>query len=79
VGAQCAGHLERRTGLALLVDPERQTVHLSTPDDPPVPRGLGPDDRLDLGNLLPDPPSVAQLFAALTPEPVITDTPRIPT
>jgi hypothetical protein len=30
---------------------------------------LGPDDRLDPGDLLPDPPSVAKLFAALTPEP----------
>jgi Uma2 family endonuclease len=69
VGAQCAGYLERGTGLALLVDPERQTVHLYTPDDPLVPRALGPDDRLDLGDLLPDPPSVAELFAALTPEP----------
>ncbi len=60
---------ERGTGLALLVDPERQTVHVYTPDDPLVPRALGRDDRLDLGDLLPDPPTVAELFAALTPEP----------
>jgi Uma2 family endonuclease len=69
VGAQCAGYLERGTGLALLVDPERQTVHLYTPDDPLVPRALHPDDRLDLGDLLPDPPSVTELFAALRPDP----------
>lgn len=69
VGAQCAGYLERGTGLALLVDPERKTVHVYTPDDPLVPRALGPDDRLDLGDLLPDPPRVAELFAVLTPEP----------
>jgi hypothetical protein len=52
-----------------VIDPERRTAHLySTGADPLVPRALRPDDRLDLGDLLPDPPTLAELFAALNPE-----------
>ncbi len=69
VGARCAWYVEHGTAVALLVNPERLTVHVYAPADPLVPRALGHDDRLDLGDLLPDPPTVAELFAALKPEP----------
>ena len=69
IGARCGWYVEHGTGQAVLVDPDRRTVHLYTPADPLVPRALAPDDKLELGDLLPDPPSVAELFAALTPEP----------
>jgi Uma2 family endonuclease len=68
-GAKCALHVERGAGVALLLDPERQTAHLYTPADPLIPRALAPEERLELAGLLPDPPTVAELFAALTPEP----------
>jgi Uma2 family endonuclease len=68
-GAKCTLHVERGAELALLLDPERRTAHLYTREDPLVPRALAPDERLELGGLLPDPPTVAELFAALTPEP----------
>src|SRR5438876_1369819 len=70
VGARCAEYVERGVAWALMVDPERQTAHLyAASADPLVPRRLGPDDLLELGDLLPDPPTLAELFAALSPEP----------
>jgi hypothetical protein len=53
-----------------MIDPERQSAHLySSGTDPLVPRALAPDDKLELGELLPDPPTLPELFAALRPEP----------
>ena len=70
VGARCAEYVERGIGWALMIDPERRTAHLYTAGaDPLVPRALTPDDHLELGDLLPDPPTLAELFAALSPEP----------
>lgn len=70
VGARCAEYVERGVGLALMIDPERRTAHLYTRGpDPLVPRALTPDDHLELGGLLlSDPPTLAELFAALNPE-----------
>jgi Uma2 family endonuclease len=69
VGARCAEYVECGVGWALMIDPERRTAHLyRTGADPLVPRAMTPDDRLELGDLLPNPPTLAELFAALTPE-----------
>lgn len=69
VGARCAEYLERGAAWALLIDPERRTAHLYTGGtDPLVPRALVSDDRLELGDLLPDPPTIAELWAALSPD-----------
>jgi Uma2 family endonuclease len=65
---KCGLHVEREAGMALLVDPERQRAHVYTRDNPLIPRALEPNERLDLGGLLPNPPTVEELFAALTPE-----------
>ena len=70
VGARCAEYVERGVAWALMVDPERQTAHrYSSGADPLVPRALASEDVLELGDLLPDPPTLAELFAALSPEP----------
>jgi Uma2 family endonuclease len=70
VGARCAEYVVHGVGLALMIDPDRRTAHLySGGADPLVPRALGADDMLSLGALLPDPPTLAELFGALTPEP----------
>ena len=69
VGAACAEYVERGTGLALMIDPERRTAYLYTAADPLVPRAFGPKETLDLGDLLPEPPTLEELFAALSPEP----------
>jgi len=69
VGARCAEYVERGVGWALMIDPERRGAYLYTSGaDPLVPRALAPDDNLDLGDLLPDPPTMGELFAALSPE-----------
>jgi Uma2 family endonuclease len=67
--AKCTLHVERGAEFALLIDPERRTAHIYTRDDPLVARALAPDERLELGGLLPDPPTLAEIFAALTLEP----------
>jgi Uma2 family endonuclease len=70
VGARCVEYVERGVQWALMIDPERHTAHLyGTGADPLVPRALLTTDRLELGDLLPDPPTLGELFAALTPEP----------
>jgi len=70
VGARCAEYVERGVAWALMIDPERHTAHLyAARTDPLVPRRLAPEDLLELGDLLPDPPTLAELFAALSPEP----------
>jgi len=70
VGARCAEYVEQGVAWALMIDPERRAAHLyASGADPLVPRALSPDDMIDLGGLLPDPPSLSELFAALTPEP----------
>ena len=70
VGARCAEYVERGVAWALMIDPERRTCHLYTSGaDPLVPRAITAEDMLDLGGLLPHPPTLAGLFAALTPEP----------
>jgi Uma2 family endonuclease len=71
VGARCAEYVEHGAERALMIDPERRSAHLySRGGDPLVPRALGPADRLELGGLLPDPPTLAELLAAaLSPEP----------
>lgn len=70
VGARCAEYVERGVEWALMIDPERKTAHLYTRGaDPLVPRALAENDRLELGGLLPDPPTLAELLAALSPEP----------
>jgi Uma2 family endonuclease len=69
VGARCAEYVERGVDWALMIDPDRRTAHLyATGADPLVPRPLTSEDLLDLGALLPDPPTLAELFAALNPE-----------
>jgi Uma2 family endonuclease len=70
VGARCAEYVERGVAWALMIDPERRTAHLyAASADPLVPHRLAPEDLLELGDLLPDPPTLAELFAALSPEP----------
>jgi Uma2 family endonuclease len=70
VGARCADYIERGVTWALMVDPERRAAYLyARGADPLVPRALGPDDTLEFGGLLPESPTVAELFDALTPEP----------
>jgi len=70
VGARCAEYVERGVAWALMIDPDRRTAHLyAASADPLVPRRLGLDDLLELGDLLPDPPTLVELFAALSPEP----------
>lgn len=70
VGARCAEYVERGVEWALMIDPERQSAQLySSGADPLVPRALGLNERLDFGGLLPHAPSLAELLAALTPEP----------
>src|SRR6266566_5189192 len=70
VGARCAEYVERGVAWALMIDPERRTAHLYTTDaDPLVPRRLASDDVLELGHLLPDPPTLAELLTSLSPEP----------
>jgi Uma2 family endonuclease len=70
VGARCAEYVERGVSLALMIDPERRAAHLYTAGaDPLVPRAIALADQLDLRDLLPDPPTLAELFAALSPEP----------
>jgi Uma2 family endonuclease len=66
---KCMAHVERGTRLALLLDPEQETAHLVTAEDALAPRALRSDERLDLAGLLPDPPTVAELFGAMTSEP----------
>ncbi len=69
-GARCAEYVEHGVAWALMIDPERHTAHLyAASADPLVPRRLGLDDLLALGDLLPDPPTLAELFAALSPDP----------
>jgi Uma2 family endonuclease len=69
VGARCAQYVERGVDWALMIDPERRTAHLyATGADPLVPRPLALQDLLELGDLLPDPPTLAEVFAALSPE-----------
>jgi len=69
VGARCAEYVERGANAALMIDPERLSGYLySTGADPLQPHAIGPDERLDLGGLLPDPPTLSELFAALQPE-----------
>jgi Uma2 family endonuclease len=69
VGARCAEYVERGVARALMIDPERHSGHLYTGGaDPLVPRALAASDKLILGDLLPDPPTLGDLFAALTPE-----------
>ena len=69
VGARCAEYVERGVAWALMIDPERRTAHLYTTDaDPLVPRRLASEDHLALGDLLPEPPTIGELFAALSPE-----------
>jgi Uma2 family endonuclease len=70
VGARCADYVERGVAWALMVDPERNTAYLYTRrSDPLVPRALALEDRLELGGLLPESPTLGELFDALTPEP----------
>src|SRR5262249_28789456 len=70
VGARCGEYVELGTRLALVIDPQRGTAHLySSGADPLVPRAFAPDDKLELGDLLPDPPTLAELLAAIRPEP----------
>jgi Uma2 family endonuclease len=70
VGARCAEYIERGVAWALMIDPERHTAHLYTADaDPLVPRRLAPEDLLEVGDLLPNPPTLVELFAALSPDP----------
>jgi Uma2 family endonuclease len=69
VGARCAEYIEHGVVWALMVDPDRRTAHLYSGElDPLVPRALTLDDTLDFGGILPDPPTLGDLFAALTPE-----------
>jgi Uma2 family endonuclease len=69
VGARCGEYVERGVGWALMIDPDRRTAYLyTTASDPLVPRALTPDDHLNLGDLLPDPPTLEELFDALRPE-----------
>ncbi len=71
VGARCAEYVEHGAERALMIDPERRGAHLYVRGgDPLVPRALALADPLDLGELLPDPPTLAELLtAALSPEP----------
>ena len=70
VGARCADYIEHGVAWALMVDPERHAAYLYTRgNDPLVPRAMALDDRLEFGGLLPEPPTLAELFDALTPEP----------
>jgi Uma2 family endonuclease len=66
---KCLAHVERGARMALFLDPEQETAHLVTAEDPLTPHALAPDDRLELDGLLPDPPTVAELFAAMNSEP----------
>jgi Uma2 family endonuclease len=71
VGARCAEYVEHGAELALMIDPERRSAHLyARGGDPLVPRALAQADLLDLGELMPEPLTLAQLLtAALDPEP----------
>jgi Uma2 family endonuclease len=70
VGARCAEYIERGADCALMIDPERRTAYLYMAGaDPLVPLALAPDDHVNPGDLLPDPPTLAELFDALRPEP----------
>jgi len=69
VGAHCAEYVDRGVTWALMIDPDRRTAHLyGSGADPLVPRALAPQDHLDFGGLLPDPPTLGEIFAALIPE-----------
>jgi hypothetical protein len=74
--AQLAAQLQRDTGVAGVVvalreqRPLGQVVAVAAHGDARVlvGRALAPDDHVNLGDL-PDPPTLAELFATLSPEP----------